>query len=58
MEWISTKDLLPNHDGFVLVWHDPYIDLCFYEGGIWRDEEWIHHDVSHWMPVPEPPKDE
>ena len=59
-EWISVKDRLPEYgDGNVLI--------AYKQGGIYIDswdeeyEEWddagIDDDITHWMPLPEPPKD-
>jgi len=66
-EWISVKDRLPErtvppHD--VLVYHD-------LNCGMFVDRAWYSHDkkqwcsaigmklkVTHWMPLPEPPKGE
>lgn len=69
-EWISIKDRLPEDFGWFLV-IDEYmpinlsVTIGFYEGA---DSEinWLPLDsrasqesmvVTHWMPLPEPPKD-
>lgn len=69
MEWISVKDRMPKIGERVLVydtfWRDVYI-LCLMQnvndGNIrWynRDTGWyVGDDVTHWMPLPEPPKEE
>jgi len=58
VDWIRVKDRLPDIDVTVLV-----------DGGIakWNGESWysltgceypgrpIHWEVTHWMPLPEPP---
>ena len=68
MEWISVKDRMPKIGERVLVydtfWRDVYI-LCLMQnvndGNIrWynRDTGWyVGDDVTHWMPLPEPPKE-
>ena len=57
MEWISVKDRLPN-DGEIT---DVYIDL----GRRITNYKWesfdlqssfMPHFITHWMPLPEPPK--
>ena len=72
-KWISVKDRLPEDDVRVLVSAnskigDPVIAITHYthrkygyniEGWI---EPWqyffYNHDITHWMPLPEPPKEE
>jgi hypothetical protein len=64
MEWISVKDRLPEKDFKVLCFYsNQYIDVLEY----WYDEKEIPvffnpplhsvNDVTHWMPLPEPPKE-
>jgi hypothetical protein len=63
--WISVKDRLPENTGYVLAW-------CEEEGAIsayyWKEKDcWqsliaslqrtIVLDVTHWMPLPDPPKE-
>ena len=65
-EWISVKDRLPEDSGYYLVaYRDKYnestsIDLDYYvkcgAGEWWANE--FTHNISHWMPLPEPPKGE
>jgi hypothetical protein len=56
MEWISVKDRLPNIMQGVLVWahgySSDYIEIAVYEGN-----EFTVDNVTHWMPLPEPPND-
>lgn len=58
MEWISVKDRLPEEDTWVLVYsrQGRYTNLKvdYIHGG-----KWFHSFyVTHWMPLPEPPKEE
>ena len=67
-QWISVKERLPKEWWPVLgliQFHDekepPVQQVLWYLGnGHWR-ETWrgdmIESDVTHWMPLPEPPKD-
>lgn len=61
-KWISVKENPPGL-GFVLIYVAPYaaVDIAKYKGGLWRTKdrkvlmpEW----VTHWMPLPETPKEE
>ena len=64
MEWISVEDKLPEEYQQVLAYYygDVYV-LAYYDGGFkdfdeqgYPDEPF--EDISHWMPLPEPPKGE
>ena len=57
-EWISVKDKLPPTAGHYLVIADwmGVIEKGEFNG---KDKWHIHNhlfDVTHWMPLPEPPK--
>ena len=70
-EWISVKDRLPEDRGYYLVAYrdkynesisvayDAYVKCSF---GEWWGGEFTHdiskRVVTHWMPLPEPPKGE
>ena len=67
-EWISVKEKLPNDREWVLVWHtgystpkkakhkddcDPYLPIFILDG-----DKGLGGEVTHWMPLPKPPKGE
>lgn len=66
-EWISVKDRLPEPQQEVLV--SVLNDVLFRDiarvgsldsRGIWRVDtphEYFHRNITHWMPLPEPPKE-
>ena len=64
-KWISVKERLPEANVFAIVyvtnpagWWDIELD-CVDKHGNWTinaDSDW--HTVTHWMPLPEPPKEE
>lgn len=71
MEWISVKDRLPNDGVSVLVTvdlkHRKFVGVFFHHKHPLHDEKkWIsesqpdydygYENVTHWMPLPEPPK--
>lgn len=64
MEWISVKDQLPEKYKEVLVYSKERIFHAFWDNISssiydWYDIQnlWIIEDISHWMPLPKPPKD-
>lgn len=66
-KWISVDDRLPDIDTEVLICTDKglYYDVAQYSGGkkFWTLERnpdcWVTvSGVTHWMPLPEPPKEE
>lgn len=69
--WISVEDRLPKEEGLVLVIANgkPMDNITLvdaYELGEYTDEGWIidawpgweDAQVTHWMPLPEPPKED
>ncbi len=52
-EWISVKDRLPEENEIILAWVATCRDLHFCFGS-----EVSGLEVTHWMPLPEPPKGE
>ena len=71
MEWISVKDELPKYGQRVLiggVWDkkefiidgiNKFKSIIHNERGRhleWDKQNGIHLEVTHWMPLPEPPK--
>ena len=60
-EWISVKDRLPEKEQDVLVADNGFIAVWTFYGDYWEDSHgwWQEFDeVTHWMPLPEPPKGE
>ena len=66
--WISVKDRLPKERTNVLLFvKDTYCTppYCYIATG-WRlKSDWVvgitvytNQDITHWMPLPEPPKEE
>ena len=60
-QWISVKDRLPEDNDIVLiVFQGSVVSVAFYEGD-WRHPLYPQTalvSVTHWMPLPEPPKEE
>lgn len=59
-EWISVKERLPEIDDEVIIYVDGITDCAFYIGrNIFERGNRIREtDVTHWMPIPEPPQEE
>lgn len=61
-QWISVKERLPENDDYYLTYTTEHTcEVYRYDG----DGEWVtawddtaNHDITHWMPLPEPPKEE
>ena len=61
-EWISVNDKLPEDGESVLTYKNGNVDVQVYEknrnGWIQGNWFWSMATVTHWMPLPEPPKGE
>ena len=62
-EWISVKDGLPKNgkEGVLIALQWGEVDIGWCEDGRWDSEfvnEYEDGEVTHWMPLPEPPKGE
>ena len=57
-EWISVKDWLPKPFESVLVFRDGKISIDYNEGNGWFAYDFNGKRVTHWMPLPKPPKGE
>ena len=66
-EWISVDERLPSEDErrdeygelvpfLVCEKHTKYPYRAFYDGTIWGDGLMKIKGITHWMPLPEPPK--
>ena len=62
-KWISVKDGLPESgkEGILIALRWGEVDIGWCEDGRWRSEfvnEYEDGEVTHWMPIPQPPKGE
>lgn len=57
-KWISVNDRLPENYEPVIIFRDDCCDACFgwLIDGLWSVPKGVA--VTHWMPIPEPPKEE
>jgi len=64
MKWIRVNDRLPKNGGYIMVTNNdslPFIAM-FHEdtGNVTTNENEtykLQHQLTHWMPLPSPPKD-
>ena len=64
--WISVNEKLPDDETDVLAYlrngEETRIAACCYARGVWYDCVMncvvVIQDVTHWMPLPEPPKED
>ena len=59
-KWISVEDDIPTDDRDVLAWvYNEGITIAWFDGytGEWQVYGSYYGDVTHWMPLPEPPKE-
>ena len=55
--WISVKDRLPEAAGWYLVFYNgSQMQVAFFKGKKWPFDN-HYHKVTHWMPLPKPPKE-
>jgi hypothetical protein len=55
-QWISVTERLPEHSGLVLTYYNcGTCDVSFIHNGKWYGD-CDDGRVTHWMPLPEPPK--
>jgi len=58
-EWISVKDRLPDVTGDYTVYNPRSVYMTIYTA-TWFNGEWNNSNgfITHWMPLPAPPKGE
>ena len=52
-EWISVNDRLPDKAMWCLVWDGLDVEKEYF-----YDDHFAFGDITHWMPLPEPPESE
>lgn len=61
-KWISVEERLPKHKQVVLAYVDPCLEIVQLDAfdEMWKtDVGWFKLDsVTHWMPLPAPPKED
>lgn len=60
--WISVEDRLPPTRGYYLVctytayYRTQCISKVFFDGKLWGSVRKRYTNITHWMPLPEPPE--
>ena len=57
-EWVPVDDRLPKPFENVIVFRDGKISIDYNEGNGWFAYDFNGKRVTHWMPLPQPPKGE
>lgn len=60
-EWISVNDRFPenNTDVLIIINGKVYLDIVYFRdesAAFFIDGEQLDQEITHWMPLPEPPK--
>lgn len=60
-KWIKCSERMPEHLDDVLVTDGDSIEMKWWDGDDWdswaeRNSNICNDDVTHWMPLPEPPE--
>ena len=55
-QWIPVTERLPEYGQLVIVYSGGVLSPQVYAQHFWRADfnDWVH--ITHWMPLPEPPK--
>ena len=59
--WVSCKDKMPEHQSVVLIYYHEGTDILQFMDGDWfhyEEGNVTNRNITHWMPLPEPPKQE
>lgn len=59
-EWINAKEAKPGSEKVLACWTangEKVIDTAYWTPGGWNAIHWTAMTVTHWMPLPEPPKE-
>lgn len=54
--WIPVRERMPEKSGQYLVYAHGYVGMVQFDVGTDTEICFWTHEVTHWMPLPEPPK--
>ncbi|HED1444818.1 TPA: DUF551 domain-containing protein [Klebsiella pneumoniae] len=55
--WIPVSERLPENDGAYLCWDNRYVTTYAFIFGAWQANQFVAKNITHWMPLPNPPKE-
>ena len=56
-KWIPVSERMPENDGAYLCWDNRYVTTYAFIFGAWQANQFVAKNISHWMPLPNPPKE-
>ncbi|MFR2728264.1 MAG: DUF551 domain-containing protein [Klebsiella pneumoniae] len=55
--WIPVSERMPENDGAYLCWDNRYVTTYAFIFGAWQASQFVAKNITHWMPLPNPPKE-
>lgn len=55
--WIPVSERMPENDGAYLCWDNRYVTTYAFIFGAWQANQFVAKNITHWMPLPNPPKE-
>lgn len=55
--WIPVSERMPVNDGAYLCWDNRYVTTYAFIFGAWQANQFVAKNITHWMPLPNPPKE-
>ncbi|SXG44765.1 Eaa1 [Klebsiella pneumoniae] len=55
--WIQVSERMPENDGAYLCWDNRYVTTYAFIFGAWQANQFVAKNITHWMPLPNPPKE-
>ncbi|HBY1087070.1 TPA: DUF551 domain-containing protein [Klebsiella pneumoniae] len=56
-KWIPVSEQMPENDGAYLCWDNRYVTTYAFIFGAWQANQFVAKNITHWMPLPNPPKE-
>lgn len=56
-KWITVSERMPENDGAYLCWDNRYVTTYAFIFGAWQANQFVAKNITHWMPLPNPPKE-
>ena len=56
-KWIPVSERMPENDVAYLCWDNRYVTTYAFIFGAWQANQFVAKNITHWMPLPNPPKE-